>query len=84
MCPSPAVPVPAYESRLMPLGTFHSEEGLLLRQRGGLILQRDDGGRWRLDAEPDAEQNLGRRVRVEGLRGDFDLLEVRRIVVVSP
>lgn len=67
----------------MPLGTFHSEEGLLLLQRGGLILQRDDGGRWRLDAGKNAEQNLGRRVKVEGLRSDFDVLEVSRIVVVS-
>lgn len=67
----------------MPLGTFHAEEGLLLRQRGGVILQRDDGGRWRLEADGNTERNLGRRVKAEGLRTDFDVLQVSRIVVVS-
>jgi hypothetical protein len=64
----------------MPLGKFYVEEGLLLRQRGGLILQRDDGGRWRLEADPDAEHMIGLRVRVEGVRSDFDVLDVSRIV----
>ena len=63
----------------MPRGSLHSETGLLLRQRGGLILQRDGGGRWRLSADPDAEHLLGERVRVEGVRSDFDVLEVTRI-----
>lgn len=66
----------------MPLGKFHHEEGLLLRQRGGLIPQRDDGGRWRLDADADVEHHLGRRVRVKGIRSDFDLLDVSRVVVL--
>ena len=64
----------------MPMGKFYSDEGLLLRQRGQLILQRDTGGRWRLDAEPEVENLLGLRVRVEGVRSDFDVLEVSRIV----
>lgn len=64
----------------MPLGTFHIETGLLLRQRGGLILQRDDGGRWRLNADPEAEQLLGHRVRVEAVRSGFDLLDASRII----
>ncbi len=63
----------------MSRGQFHIEEGLLLRQRGGLILQRDDGGRWRLQADADAEKMLGQRVRVEAIRSGFDLLEVTRI-----
>jgi hypothetical protein len=62
------------------LGKFYSEEGLLLRQRSGLILQRDDGGHWQLDAEPDAERLLGSRVRVEGVRSAFNSLDVSRIV----
>ena len=64
----------------MPIGKLYAEEGLLLRQRGALILQRDDGGRWRLKADPDAELMLGQRVRVEGVRSAFDILEVSRIV----
>jgi hypothetical protein len=62
----------------VPLGSFHAEDGLLLRQRGWLILQRDDGGRWRLEID-DAEHMLGQRVRVEGIRSGFDVLEVKRI-----
>ena len=64
----------------MPLGSFHAEEGLLLRERGSLILQRADGGRWRLDADPGAERMLGQRVRVEGVRSGFDVLTVSRMV----
>ena len=64
----------------MPIGKFHLEEGLLLRQRGALILQRDDGGRWRLSADAQAELMLGERVRVEGVRSDVDSLDVSRIV----
>lgn len=65
---------------LMPRGSFHIEQGLLLRQRGGLILQRDNGGRWRLEADRGVERLLGQRVRVEGVRSAFDLLEVTRVV----
>lgn len=65
---------------LMPVGKFYSEEGLLLRRRGGFILQRDDGGRWRLDADPGAEELLGLRVGVEGVRSEFHFLDVSRIV----
>jgi hypothetical protein len=64
----------------VPIGKFHSEEGLLLRQRGRLILQRDDGGFWTLDADPDAEDLLGLRVRVEGIRSGFNSLDVSRVV----
>ncbi len=63
----------------MSLGSRHSEVGLLLRESDWLILQRDDGGRWRLDAEVGAERLLGRRVRVEAVRSGFDLLDVRHI-----
>ena len=61
------------------LGSSHSETGLLLRQRDWLILQRDGGGRWRLEADMRLEHLLGQRVLVEGLRSGFDVLEVIRI-----
>jgi hypothetical protein len=63
----------------MPRGTHHDETGLLLREGQWLVLQRDDGGRWRLDAGAKAVALLGRRVRVQGIRSGFDLLDVRRI-----
>ena len=60
----------------MPLGSSHLEIGLLLRHRGWFILQREDGGRGRLEADRQLEPLLGRRVRIEGVRSDFDVLEV--------
>jgi hypothetical protein len=63
----------------VPLGSHHLEEGLLLRERSTLILQRNDGGRWRLDADAGAEELLGQRVRVSGVRSDFDVLTVNQI-----
>lgn len=63
----------------MALGSSHQETGLLLREGRWLILQRDDGGRWRLDADLGAERHLGRRVEVHGIRSGFDLLDVTSI-----
>jgi hypothetical protein len=64
----------------MPIGKFYAEEGLLLQQRGKPILQRDDGGFWILEVDRGAEELLGQRVRVEGVRSGFNSLEVSRIV----
>lgn len=63
----------------MPLGSRHDETGLLLREGDALILRRDDGGRWRLDADRCSEALLGTRVRVTGTRSGFDLLDVALI-----
>lgn len=63
----------------MPLGTTHSETGLLLREGRWFILARDDGGRWRLDADAEVERLVGQRVLVHGVRAGFDLLDVRSI-----
>ena len=63
----------------MPLGTDHSEEGLLLRDGRALVLRIDGGGEWRLDAPIASERMVGQRVIVEGRRDGFDLLGVRSI-----
>ena len=63
----------------MSLGSKHDEEGVLLCERGVLVLRRDAGGRWRLEADRDAERLVGRRVRVKGTRVGFDLLAVERL-----
>lgn len=64
----------------MPLGTIHSETGLLLSEGANLILQRDLGGRRRLNVDVDVVPLLGQRVLVEGIRSGFDLLDVSRVV----
>jgi hypothetical protein len=61
------------------VGKFQIEEGILLKQRGRAILQRDDGGFWILETE-EAEPLLGLRVRVEGIRSGFNSLDVSRMV----
>ena len=63
----------------MPIGAEHVEDGLLLREGGGIVLQRDDGGRWRLDLDRDQEALLGQSVRIHGVRAGFDRLDVRRV-----
>lgn len=61
------------------MGSRHDETGLLRWDRGTLILQRDGGGRWRLETGRRAETMVGRRVRIVGTRVGFDLLAVSKI-----
>jgi hypothetical protein len=65
----------------MPKGSRHVETGLLLegQRPTNLILQRDDGGVWQLDASAAVWAFLGKRVRICGLRAGFDLLEVEHV-----
>jgi hypothetical protein len=60
---------------------FFKEEGLLLQQRGRLILQRDSGDVWILGRSIGSESGIGERVSVEGMRSETGILEVARIVV---
>ncbi|WP_414639497.1 DUF5818 domain-containing protein [Allosphingosinicella sp.] len=54
---------------------------MLLRQRGGAILQVAEGALWRLQLHDDVDHLIGKIVSVEGLRIEQDLLEVLRISV---
>jgi len=67
----------------VPLGSRHTETGLLLRGNYGLVLRRDDGGEWRLDAPYKAKRYVGRRVCIDGVRDGFDLLAVQRIELLG-
>ena len=49
---------------------------MLMIEHRQLVLHRDAGGRWRLDAPRKAWSLAGQRVCVVGTRADFDLLEV--------
>ncbi|WP_371425102.1 DUF5818 domain-containing protein [Tardiphaga sp.] len=66
-----------------PLGRIATETSLLLRERKWPVLQRDDGGRWRLNTTARADRLLGPRVYVGGKRRDFDILDVERIERIS-
>ncbi len=63
----------------MPRGTRHRLTGLLRPGKLGPVLQIDDGGGWRLDCDRPYTHLMGRRVDVDGVRSDFDLLSVERI-----
>lgn len=63
----------------MPQRTRHNETGILLTERGRLVLARDDGGIWLLDAGWRTRRHLGRRVRITGIRDGFDLLAVTSV-----
>lgn len=67
----------------MPRGSRHIETGLLFERNHGIVLRRDDGGEWRLDAPRKARRLLGRRVRIDGVRDGFDLLAVTAIQPVN-
>ncbi|UVO53738.1 DUF5818 domain-containing protein [Sphingomonas sp. SUN039] len=61
------------------MGTLHRATGLLMMARRGYELHVDGGGVWALDLTRSPKALLGRRVTVEGIRGGFDLLDVRKI-----
>lgn len=69
----------------MPMGKRYEEVGLLLKgnRHASLDLQLDGGGGvWRLDADAAACRLIGQRVRVVGIRSDFDLLDVESVSAV--
>lgn len=63
----------------MPKGSRRELTGMLLNDRGRLFLRVDDGGTWRLQTDPRAFGQVGRRVSLEGIRVGFDLLDVEAV-----
>lgn len=63
----------------MPRGSRQRLTGLLRPGKLGPVLQIDGGGGWRLDCDRPYTHLMGRRVIVDGIRSDFDLLSVERI-----
>lgn len=57
-----------------------TETGILLADQGRFVLQIEGGGCWRLEAPRKLKAMLGQRVRIEGSRVDFDVIEVDRCV----
>lgn len=66
----------------MPRGSRHIVTGRLRRDGHLWVLDVDGGGTWRLEGTPTIDRHVGARVRVEGVRDDFDLLAVTRIEAV--
>lgn len=67
------------------MGSHHDETGVLVTGRGGMLaLNRAAGGTWQLDAAPRFRRLIGQRVRVVGVRADFDVLDVQTIEPSTP
>jgi hypothetical protein len=61
-------------------GDAIEETGMLLREGGGFVLQRDLGGRWPLDLSRMPVDLIGKRVRIVGVEtaaGRIDVDGVR-------
>jgi Protein of unknown function (DUF5818) len=67
---------------IMPRGSTHIIEGLLLGGDVYPILRPDGGGQWRLDLPWRYRKMVNRRVRVEGIRSEFDMLDVTRLTAL--
>lgn len=63
----------------MPRGTRHELTGVLLGGGFHPVLRVQDGGEWRLDMSQSYRHLMGLRVRVVGIRENFDLLAVEEI-----
>ncbi|WP_374552383.1 DUF5818 domain-containing protein [Sphingobium yanoikuyae] len=63
----------------MPRGTRHELTGILLENGLYPVLRVSDGGEWRLDLRSSYRHLLGLRVRIRGVRSDFDMLDVESI-----
>lgn len=63
----------------MAIGDIIDESGLLLREGGGFILQRDRGGTWRLVLQRVPVDLVAKRVRVIGIQTESDLIDVEGV-----
>ncbi|MGI4878962.1 MAG: DUF5818 domain-containing protein [Janthinobacterium lividum] len=61
---------------MTPVGARIDETGVLVRERGGFVLRRDLGGRWRLDIPRMPVDHVEKRVRITGIVVADDLVEV--------
>ena len=64
------------DSHMSSLGTHVDETGTLVRDEGGFMLRRDEGGRYRLDMHRVPVDHVEKRVRVLGVLVEDDLVDV--------
>jgi len=65
----------------MPKGTRHVEAGTLRSNHFGFVLEMDGGGFWALElwSVQKPQRYFGQRVKVEGTRVGFNILDVDRM-----
>ena len=61
---------------MVPVGSLIDETGMLLRESGGFVLRRDQGGRWSLDLHRTPIDHVEERVRVRGVHVGGGLIDV--------
>ena len=69
----------------MSKGSAYDLTGILMRDDRGLVLAMPGGGAWTLDPPLfcGTGRMLGRRVHVVGTRSGFDLIDARKIEMLS-
>ena len=65
------------------IGTRVEELGTLLCEKGGFVLRRDVGGRWKLDLHRVSVDNIGKRALVSGVIVANGLVDVDGIAPVD-
>lgn len=71
----------AYSTPMTAIGTRVEESGTLIREKGGFILRRDIGGRWRLDLHRVGSDLAEQRVTITGTVVAKGLIDV---VTIAP
>jgi hypothetical protein len=66
----------------MDIGDDVNETGRLLRDAGGFLLRRDNGGTWRLVLLRVPVDHVEKRVRVRGHYAGDDVVEVEGVAAV--
>ncbi len=70
----------------MPRGSHHDETGILYQENGELVIVCDNTQRWRVEGsflmERKARKLLGKRVRIEATRVDFDVLAIKKLTSI--
>lgn len=66
----------------MQVGARVDEMGMLLRDGGGFVLRRDEGGRFRLDLRRTPVEEVEQRVRVVGTYVGDELVDVDGVALL--
>ena len=68
----------------MAKGDHCNVTGILRAGRWGYSLEAEGGGTWRLDVTGSAAKYLDQRVTIQGIRSEFDMIDVYYIHLAAP